>query len=123
VVISIAVCYRWGIRAMIGGQIVVSLVGYYLNSYYTGRLIGYPMTAQVFDFLPYLIISLVMGAGVYLVQHLPLASDAVVLALEVVLGVCLYVGLSCVCGVSACLEVMEVLREALKPHVLFFARR
>ena len=36
VVINIAVTWRWGISAMICGMVAMSMIAYYLNSYYTG---------------------------------------------------------------------------------------
>jgi len=122
VVISIAVCYRWGITGLIYGQIVVSLLAYYLNSYYTGKLIRYPMTEQVVDFLPCLAISLVMGCAVYLVQYLPVADHAVVLTIQVFCGAAVYLGLNYVFSISACLEVIDTVKATLKLRTLFCAR-
>ena len=33
----IAITFSFGITAMIYGQIIIGLIGYYLNSYYTGK--------------------------------------------------------------------------------------
>jgi len=38
---------------------------YYLNSYYSGRLIDYPMKEQVLDILPLFLITVLMGLIVY----------------------------------------------------------
>lgn len=118
VVVSIVVCYRWGITGLIAGQIVVSLLGYYLNTYYTGKLIDYPLTEQVADLLPYLAISLAMGCGVYLVRYLPLSSRVAVLAIQVFAGAWLYAGLSYVLRVPAYLEVVDTMKHAIKPYLL-----
>jgi len=55
----------WGIKAMIGGMIILSFIAYYLNSYYSGRLIDYPMKEQILDILPSFLIAVLMGLIVY----------------------------------------------------------
>ena len=56
----------WGVRIMILGMWLNSIIAYYLNSYYSGKLIKYPMKEQVKDILPGLIYALIMGAAVFL---------------------------------------------------------
>jgi hypothetical protein len=121
VVISIAVTYRWGIQAMIYGQITVSILGYYLNSYYTGRLIGYPLKEQILDLLPYLGMSVVMGIGVYSLQLLPFPNNWSLLISQVLSGIIIYTGLAWAFGISAFSEIVDVLRDTLKPRMSQFA--
>ena len=59
--ISVGITFRWGIIAMLWGQIGTSFIGYYLNSYYTNKLLGYSMFDQIRDFYPYLFVSIGMG--------------------------------------------------------------
>ena len=117
VVISIAVTYRWGIIAMIYGQIIVSVVAYYLNSYYTGKLIGYPLKEQVFDFVPYLALGIVMGVAVYSVQWFAFSSNAVLLVSQVLVGVFFYTAMNCIFKTSAFVDTLEILRDKLKPII------
>ena len=42
----------WGIKIMILGMIVNTLIAYYLNSYWSGRFIGYSFLEQIKDILP-----------------------------------------------------------------------
>lgn len=87
IVINIAVTWRWGISAMIGGMIVMSIISYYLNTYYTGILIGYPIREQLRDLFPYLAVAVLMGLVVYPVGLLTdVAPWAVVLTQVIVAG-------------------------------------
>jgi hypothetical protein len=61
VVFSIFITYRWGIEAMLWGQIVTSFLAYYLNSHYTGNLLNYTIFNQIKDFFPYLCAAFAMG--------------------------------------------------------------
>jgi len=57
----------WGIKVMIAGMIVNTIVAYYLNSYWSGKMIGYSFKDQVKDILPSFVLALVVGTAVYLV--------------------------------------------------------
>jgi O-antigen/teichoic acid export membrane protein len=71
IVINIAVTWRFGISAMICGMIIFSIIAYFLNSYYTGILIGYSIREQLRDLSTYLIMAVLMGAAVYVAGLLP----------------------------------------------------
>jgi O-antigen/teichoic acid export membrane protein len=93
IVINIAVTWRWGISAMIYGMIVTSLVAYYLNSYYTGVLIHYPIREQALDLVPYLLSSALMGIAVYAAELLHFSSHWSLLLVQITTGAIVYVGL------------------------------
>jgi teichuronic acid exporter len=91
VVISVAITYRWGITAMIYGQIVVSCLAYYLNCYYTEKLVNYSMNEQIRDILPSLTLASAMGGGVYLLHYIPFPNQLALLAAQIMSGTVLYV--------------------------------
>lgn len=96
VIVAIAVTYRWGITAMIYGQIVTSCLAYFLNAYYTGKLVKYYSKEQIFDFAPYLSISAVMGVGIYFVQLIPFPNTSILLISQIIIGIIIYCTL-CFC--------------------------
>lgn len=55
----------FGIKMMIVGMMVNTLIAYYLNSYWSGRFIGYSFKEQVGDILPSFGLALLMAAGVF----------------------------------------------------------
>lgn len=55
----------WGIKIMIAGMILNSIIAYYLNSYWSGHMIGYSFKQQVKDILPALAMATIMGIIVY----------------------------------------------------------
>ncbi len=90
IVINIAVTWRWGISAMIYGIIALSVISYYLNSYYTGVLIGYRTREQLGDLFSYLITAALMGISVYAAGLLPFPSYWSMLLTQVTVGVVIY---------------------------------
>lgn len=86
----IVTTYRWGITAIICGQIVSSFIAYYLNSYYTGKMLKYPIAEQVADLLPTLGLATGMGAVMFALTLFPIRNQPILLALQVVAGVAIY---------------------------------
>lgn len=57
--------WRYGILGMIFGQIMVSVLAYLPNSWFTGRLIGYSFVEQIADVYPVAIASVAAGSITY----------------------------------------------------------
>lgn len=83
-----------GIKAMILGMIVASLIAYYLNSYWSGKLIGYSMLEQVKDILPSFLLAATMAFIVYLVGIPLKVSAPLELLIQLALGAGLTVGIA-----------------------------
>ncbi len=62
VVPTVVLGVAFGIRMMLYCMVANSLIAYYLNSYWSGRLIEYPMTEQIADILPSFVVALIGSA-------------------------------------------------------------
>lgn len=109
IVISIAITWRWGISAMIIGMIVTSLIAYYLNSYYTGILIGYSIIAQLRDMIPYLITSILMGIAVYGIGFLPFPGNWSLLTAQIILGAAICISICRAFRLPAFMELWQMI--------------
>jgi len=110
VAISIAITYRYGVKGLLIGDIVVSIVSCYLNSFYSVRLISYSWKEQILDLLPYLGISALMGACVWLVGGMPnWGGNVGQLAVELTCGIVIYLLCCRFCRLSAFSEACEVI--------------
>ncbi len=107
IVISIAITWRWGISAMICGLIAVSIIAYYLNSYYNGILIGYTIREQLRDLSAYLITATVMGMILCVIRTFPFPNLWCMLLGEIVIGSFVYVGLCRICRLEAFMELWQ----------------
>lgn len=61
----IVIAVIWGIKAMILGMMLLTLIAYYLNSYWSGRLIGYSFLEQIKDILPSFLLAVIISALVF----------------------------------------------------------
>lgn len=59
------ISFRYGIVAILLGQILSSVIAYLPNSFYSKRLIGYSLHEQLADFLPGLLLSGLIGFGLW----------------------------------------------------------
>ncbi|MFO7851415.1 MAG: lipopolysaccharide biosynthesis protein [Bacteroidota bacterium] len=76
----------FGIKIMIAGMILNSFVDYYLNSYYSGKYIGYGTLRQVRDIMPSFLLAAGMAAVVFTLGCLLKTSYPVTLVLQIVAG-------------------------------------
>lgn len=70
---------------MLWGSVFTGIFAFYLNSYYSGRFIGYSTLDQVKDILPSFGIAVIMAIITYLVSLLPL-SPFILLPLQIIVG-------------------------------------
>lgn len=113
VIATIAITIRWGITGLLWGQIVTSFAAYFLNSFYTGRLIGYSIVQQVRDGLPFLLMSLLMGAGMALTGAAIEAMPLKLLAQSFV-GMSTYLALNYIMHRSLLSEVAYLTRQVIR---------
>lgn len=109
-VATLVVTARWGVQAIIWGQVVLNVLSLPLNTYYSTRLANYPLAEQVRDVAPYLVAAALMGVTLLMVPVTFTASPGVVLLVKAALGVALYGGVCLGLGLAAVKEMAGVLR-------------
>jgi O-antigen/teichoic acid export membrane protein len=71
IVAILCISYRYGIIGILIGQIISSVLSYIPNSFFSEKLINYPVREQMEDFMPALILSLLIGTIIfYTTQHI-----------------------------------------------------
>jgi teichuronic acid exporter len=112
VVVAIAITYRWGINALIYGQAATSIFTNFFYSYYSKRLIDYSLSQQVLDAYPFALMSLGMGAGMYLLGTVISPALPKLLA-QTMVGVAIYLGFNLILKRSVLTEIMTLARQML----------
>ena len=85
---------HWGITGLIWALIAGSFISYIINSFYSGRLIGYPMREQITDISPALGAAVLMASIMYIViLQLP-EIHVLQLLIQAVTGILVYLGVA-----------------------------
>lgn len=66
----IAVSGFYGIYGLLWGQVFTSVLSYFINSYFSGELIDYPVQEQLRDVSPVFVLATVMGVAVYAIDYM-----------------------------------------------------
>lgn len=87
-IIPITLGIFFGITFMLWGSVCTSFVAFFLNSYYSADLIGYPTLRQIRDVLPTFFVSFVVASCMWGLSFLSLSYYAI-LPLQLVVGLVL----------------------------------
>lgn len=109
-VVVLAVTIRFGLVVMCFGQIISSLFGLIINTYYTGKLIKVGFLMQMKDLLPTLIVSILMCVGVYLIT-LVLPNYWFQLIVGFAIGVIFYFSVARIRKAEELKEVINILKK------------
>lgn len=113
IALNVVITWRWGIMAMITGQVIVSLASYYLNAYYNKALLGYSIWEQIGDLYPYLAGAILMGGVAHAVSYLPIMNVLIVLLCQVTAGGVVYLLLCRAFRLSAYIELQQLVVSRL----------
>lgn len=70
-VIILFISYHYGVIGILIGQIISSILSYIPNSYFSAKLINYSIREQIKDFLPALVLSIIVsGIIFYTIQNI-----------------------------------------------------
>jgi O-antigen/teichoic acid export membrane protein len=108
-VIVIGIFY--GINYMIIGIIINSLIAYYINIFFSGRLINYSVREQVTDILPTFLLALLTAGIVYSLTFLLKTGNLLMLLIQTGTGIALALTLSEALKLKGYLELKSIYIE------------
>lgn len=117
-ILGIAVIFSamwFGVKVLALSAIITSLGSQIINSYPNRKLLGYSYKEQIFDLLPNLILSVVMGGIVYFIAYIPL-NNILILIIQVLFGALFYFLMSYILKLSTFNYIISVAKQ-------FFAKR
>lgn len=84
---------RYGIKAILVGQIVTSILAYIPNSYFSAKLIGYSVPEQLKDVFPILFVSVLGGAGGLITGFIPqlMGKDLILLIIQGAVAIVIFI--------------------------------
>lgn len=78
-----------GIMPMLYTYLVTCVISFFLNSHYSGKLIGYSSIQQLRDISPSYLIALIVAISVYFIKYIPI-SPWVILPLQIMVAVIVF---------------------------------
>ncbi|MCD8189815.1 MAG: lipopolysaccharide biosynthesis protein [Clostridiales bacterium] len=99
----------FGVKAMMCGVVIASLLSVAVNAYPNKRLMNYSLGEQMKDMFPHIAMAAAMGLPVYCLSFLPLPAICVLLV-QVLGGAVIYIGLSVLLHVDTFCYLLEMLR-------------
>lgn len=99
----------FGIKIMIIGMIVNSLIAYYLNSYWSGIMINYPLKEQILDIAPSFLTAIIMGVFVYILGIFLPISNLMLLFVQLIVGALTTVMISKAMKLEEYVEIKEII--------------
>lgn len=100
--------FRVSVFAIACSMLVSNVISQIINSWPNKKLLGYSYLEQIKDIMPSIVLSMIMGVGVYLISLVPLPIF-VRLLLQIVLGALIYMAGSIVFKVQAFNYLKDVL--------------
>lgn len=108
-IIPLAVCCIYGILPMLYVNLITGIIGYFLNSYFPGKILGYSSWKQIKDVAPSYGLATLVLLSVYFLKFLPF-SFWIILPLQLILGIII---IFIVCEFSQLQEYKEIKQIAL----------
>lgn len=101
-----------GIMPMLYVTIGTSVISYFLNSYYSGKKLGYTSWMQLKDVMPFYGIALVVALSVYFLKYLPI-SNWIILPIQIIAGT---IAFAIICKVTKVKEYEDI-KALLSPFI------
>lgn len=99
-----------GIMPMLWTNIITGIIAYFLNSYYSGRLLGYSSWMQLRDIAPSYSLAMIIAFSVWFLKYLPI-SYWIVLPLQIAVGVVVFFTLCKAFKMNEYNEIMDILKK------------
>lgn len=82
----LAVCIFYGVLPMLYVNLITGLICYFLNSYFSGKFLGYSSWMQLKDIAPSYGLATLIAVSVYFLKYLPV-TNWIILPVQLVLGI------------------------------------
>ena len=102
-----------GIIPMLLTNMVVGIIAYFLNSHYSGRLLGYSSWMQLRDIAPSYALAIAIALSVWFLKYLPL-SYWIVLPMQITVGAAVFFTLCNLFKMNEYKEIMDILKKSRK---------
>ena len=116
-VVTLLATIRYGVAAIIWGQVICSFAALLIGMGFSGQQLGYRLDRQCLDLLPYLLLAITVWASASGINYIMDGFNVwAKLGIQILTGTSIYVCLALVCRVEAWRDVTTIVREILAKH-------
>lgn len=112
-VFILVVTVPFGLLVMCYAMILSTVVGLFINTYYTGKIIGVGFLRHIKEVLPVLIICLVMSAGLFGIQKL-ITNNVISLTVSIIAGFIFYLLTTRLFNITEEKEIISIINNIRK---------
>ena len=95
---------------MLIGSIVTGIISFFLNSYYTGKRLGYTSMQQLRDVSKSYMLALCIAFCVYFLKFLP-CSYELVIVIQIVIGIVVFFVLCELFNIYEYIEIKKIIKK------------
>ncbi|MBN2598112.1 MAG: MOP flippase family protein [Marinifilaceae bacterium] len=111
VIIAIVIGLNWGIMGLVIGQICTSFISFFINAFFTGKLIAYTIPNQLKDISQTFLISLLMVA--FMMTGWLIDNEIISLSYQILIGIGSYLLLATATKQEALTDGLLILKEVI----------
>jgi O-antigen/teichoic acid export membrane protein len=100
-----------GIKIMIVSMFFFSLVGYYINSYWSSRIMNYPVKEQLTDILPAFLFALFLACCIFLPSCFLNLKPVLILTVQFFIGLSVFYLMVNILKIDAYQEMKQIIKE------------
>jgi len=102
-----------GIMPMLYLNIVTTIIAFFLNSFYSGRLIGYSTWKQIKDIAPFYAIATIVALSVFFLKYLHISSW-IILPMQLMIGATVFFIVCKMTGINEYYELKNIIASFYK---------
>ena len=112
--IIIILLFGLGITGLLWAQVVTNIISFFINSFYSKKMIGYSTLDQIKDIYPIFFASMIMAGVVYSLLFFLHLNNILLLLIQIPVGILVYILLSHVFQIEEVKTIKSLLD--LRPH-------
>jgi len=102
---------------MIIGMIINSIIAYFLNSYWSGKMVNYSSREQIADIAPPFVIALIMGLSVFFIGLFLPFRPFIVLFIQILCGCLVLFGVTKIIKLDSYMEIKGIIKEKMPKNI------
>jgi teichuronic acid exporter len=117
VIPTIIIGIFYGVKIMIIGMTINSIIAYFLNSYWSGKMVNYSSREQIADITPAFVIALIMGLSVFFIGLFLPFRPFIVLFIQILCGCLILFSVAKMIKLDSYMEIKGIIKEKMPKNI------